>query len=303
METEARVDGGHYSGGNAFLELGSTSIKYYLVPSSGEDAGSVERELKVPWDLGYDVFEHGRISPRSISHCLEVLRSFQREVPEIPLAHATAVGTAALREAQNADLFLRILWDELQLKIHVIEGGIEAFLLEVGFRHSVESFPTALFDLGGGSTEFIEYLSTSSTRKTSVPLGAIRLDAQLRRTRDLFDYIREGRRTSERVLKEHLGGNLPDYRELLGTGGTVRAIVKCAGRDEFDLDDVRRLIQREVAGPVWSDLAAHRRKLLLPGLVAVEGLFQHLEIERVVHRTASVKRGLISFTRMLPVGE
>lgn len=285
---------------SAFLEFGSTSIKFYVTAASGGRAGHVIHETKVPWDLGYDVFDHGRISPRSISHCLATLRGFQADMPEISLEGVTAVGTSALREAQNVEIFLRVIRDELGLEIQIIEGGIEAFLLETGFRDLVDRYPTGLFDLGGGSLELIEYLSPASTRKTSVPLGAIRLHCHLRRERDLFEYVREGRRRAEAALREHVGATSPAYPTLLGTGGTVRAIVQCAGADEFDLVLIRELIQREIHGPVWADLSAHRRKLLLPGLLAVESLFTTLDVERILYRKASVKRGLIALSSMLP---
>ncbi len=291
-----------YTSKNAFLELGSTSIKFYLVAASGENAGEVEHEEKIPWQLGYDVFEHQRISPRSISHCLSTLRKLAQSFPEVPLEAVTAVGTAAMREAQNAELFQRVLWDELRVKIHIIEGGIEAFLLETGFRSMVEIYPTGLFDLGGGSLELIEYLSAASTRKTSVPVGAVRLHSQLRRARDLFEYIGNGRKVARRTLIEHLIGKPPVYPELIGTGGTVRAIVQCVGSEEFGVEDVQRLIQQEVHGPVWSQLKPHRRNLFLPGLLAVEALFTTLGAERILQRQASVKQGLVSFTRILPSG-
>lgn len=290
----------HYTRKNAFLELGSTSIKFYVVSGAGETAGDVEHEEKIAWDLGHDVFAHGRISPRSISCCLKTLRRLQDDYPEIPFDTLTAVGTSALREAQNVDIFRRVLWDELRLKIHIIEGGIEAFLLETGFREMVETYPTGLFDLGGGSLELIEYLSSGSTRKTSVPLGAIRLHCELRRTRDLFDYVREARRRVVETIQENLIGQLPVYPDLIGTGGTVRAAVGCVGRGEIFLEDVQSLIQREVHGPVWDHLQPHRRRLFLSGLLIIEGIFTTLQVQRIQHRQASVKRGLISFTSMLP---
>jgi exopolyphosphatase/pppGpp-phosphohydrolase len=288
---------------DAYLELGSTSIKFYLLEGEDGDGGGdgVRRECKIPWSLGYDVFEHGRISPRTISHCVATLKELRDEFPQVLFEKVPAVGTAALREAQNSDLFQRILWEELRLKIHVIEGGIEAFLLETGFREMVEEYPTALFDLGGGSNEIIEYLSPASTRKTSVPVGAVRLQCQLRRTRDLYEYVREGRRIVARTLREYLVGELPRYREIIGTGGTVRAIVQSLEREQFALDDVRTLVQEEIHGDVRCSLQPHRRKLFLPGLLAVEGMFTTLGVERVVYRSASVQRGLVSFTRMLPV--
>ncbi|MBN1441190.1 MAG: hypothetical protein JXA90_00710, partial [Planctomycetes bacterium] len=281
----------NYTRKNGFLELGSTTIKLYVVPPGGEHAGEVEREIKVPWDLGYDVFEKGRISPGTVSHCLRTLREFQQQFPEIPFETVAAVGTAALREAQNAEVLQRILWEDLRLKIQIIEGGIEAFLLETGFRSMVEAYPTALFDLGGGSLELIEYLTHASTRKTSIPVGAIRLHCQLRRTRDMCEYVREGRRKVASALREHLSDQLMAYDTLLGTGGTVRAITRCAGREEFEIGEIQDLIQREIHGPIWHDLDPHRRKLLLPGLIAVEGLFTTLGVERILYRKASVKRG------------
>jgi len=301
-------DVSHYTPRNAFLEFGSTSIKFYLVGTAGDTAGQVEKELKIPWDLGYDVFQHSRISPRTVALSLATLRRLQREHPEIPFETVTAVGTAALREAQNADVFQRVLWDELRLRIHIIEGGIEAFLLETGFRDSVDAYPTGLFDLGGGSLELVEYLSEYSTKKTSLPLGAIRLHCQLRHTPDLFSYIREGRRKVESTIRAHFLGkgilsSKPTYRELIGTGGTARAIVDILGKEVFNLEDLRSVLEREVHGPVWDQLAPHRRKAFLPGVLAIEGLFTTLGLEKVVYKTASVKRGLMTLMSLIPTAK
>lgn len=293
----------NYTPKTAFLEFGSTSIKFYLIHLAGDAAGQVEKEVKIPWDLGYDVFEHQRISPGTVSRCLLTLRALQEEYPEVPFGTVTAVGTAALREAQNIEVFRRLLWEEIRVHIRIIEGGIEAFLLETGFRDSVDSYPTALFDLGGGSLELVEYLTPNSTRKTSVPLGAIRLHCQLRHTRDLLEYIDQGRHIAEKVLREQLLEHTRAYTELIGTAGTVRAIVKIAGKDTITWEDVHELIQREIRGPVWHDLPPHRRKLLLPGLLIIESLFSALGIERITHRAASVKSGLLNLARLLPAGE
>jgi exopolyphosphatase/pppGpp-phosphohydrolase len=292
-----------YTPKTGFLEFGSTSIKFYVVGLGGSAGGQVEKEVKVPWDLGYDVFQHSRISPRSVTKCLATLRKLQDDYPEIPLGSVTAVGTAALREAQNAEVLQRVLWDELRIRIHIIEGGIEAFLLEMGFRNSIDTYPTGLFDLGGGSLELVEYLSPHSTKKTSLPVGAIRLHCRLKYTRDLFSYISEGQDLVRQTIREHLVGQTPPYRSLIGTGGTVRAIVGILGKDEFTGEDIRGILSREIHGPTWEDMSPHRRKVLLPGLIAIDGLFTTLTLERVVYRTASVKRGLMSLMSLIPHAE
>ena len=285
---------------NAYIEFGSTSIKLYIVPSAAGDSADVERERKVPWSLGYDVFSYGRISPRTMAHCISTLKSLRREFSGISFEDVTAVGTAALREAQNAAIFQRQLESELGLRIQIIECGIEAFLLETGFRNMVKDFPTALFDLGGGSNEIIEYLNPASTRKTSIPVGAIRLHCQLRRARTLYNYVEQGRLVVEREMKAQMPERMPKYSEMLGTGRTVRAIVKSLGRDSFGFEDLQELIQREIHGEIWSTMPKHRRLLFLPGILSVEVLFRTMGVRKVTYRKASVKEGLISFTSMLP---
>src|SRR5262245_50076567 len=209
-----------YGPRTGFLEFGSTSIKFYIIALTGKKAGQVAEEVKIPWEIGYDVFLHQRISPGTMSRCLGALRDLRERFPDIAFEGVTAIGTSALREAQNVEVFRRMLQETLRVKLHIIEGGIEAFLLETGFKDSVETYPSALFDLGGGSLELVEYLSPSSTKKTSLPVGAIRLHCILRPHRDLFSYVREGRRYVLSTFREQLIGPTPAVRELVGTGGT-----------------------------------------------------------------------------------
>lgn len=296
------TDSDNYTPRNGFLEFGSTSIKFYLVALAGERAGQVEEEIKFPWDLGFDVFSNGHISPSSISFCMRTLEDLSQRFPEIPFEGVTAIGTAALREAQNVEIFRRLLLEKLGLKLNIIEGGIEAFLLETGFRNSVDVYPTGLFDLGGGSLELVEYLNLHSTRKTSVPVGAIRLHCRLRRKQDIFDYIRAGREYALETLKTMLEPKKGMYSELIGTGGTVRAVAAALENDEFALEEVQSLIQEEIHGLPQSDLKPYRRRVFLPGLLVVEALYPALGLRRVKYRPASVKGGLISLARLIPMG-
>jgi len=284
-----------------FLEFGSTSIKFYVVEIAGEKAGEIVEEVKVPWDVGYDVFLQGRIGPGTMALCLEALRNLRARFPDIAFEGVTGVGTSALREAQNVEVFKRMLKETLRVKLHIIEGGIEAFLLETGFKEKVREYPTALFDLGGGSLELVEYLSPSATKKTTIPVGAIRLHCRLRRRTDLFDYVREGRRIIVEGLREHLVGTPPKFQLLVGTGGTVRSVVQMLKDDRFDLLDIQRLIQQEIHGRPAHGLPPHRRRVFLPGLLVIECLFSVLRIDEISYQSASVKKGILSLARMIPM--
>ena len=285
---------------SGFLEFGSTSIKFYIMELTGEKAGQVTGEIKVPWDIGYDVFREQRISPGTMSRCLAALRDLKEKFPDIAFEGVTGVGTCALREAQNVEVFRRMLLKVLGVKLHIIEGGIEAFLLEIGFKDRVQEYPTGLFDLGGGSVELVEYLSPVSTRKTSIPVGAIRVHCALRRQVDLFEYVKAGRRYVLDVFHSSLGGPAPGLKELMGTGGTVRAIVQTLGKECFTRGDISRLIQQEIHGSVQRDLLRHRRSAFLPGLISVECLYTALGVKEITCRGGSVKQGLMSLAQMIP---
>lgn len=288
----------HIVPGSAFLEFGSTTIKLYVSRSDTDSADGVAKEAlvketKVPWSLGYDVFQTGRIRPETIERCVRSLRDFQRRFPDVPFSSATAVGTAALREAANTQDLQAAIQEALGLKIQIIEGGIEAFLLETSFRDAVESFPTGLFDLGGGSLELVQYLSPGTTKKTSLPLGAVRLHCQLEHNRDPLAYEEAGRRLATHRILQELNGQIPPYSELVGTGGTVRTIVRLVGRQIFTAEDVEQLVHEELRGDLGDELEPHRQKVFLAGLVIIGSLFSTLELERVIYKSASVKLGLI----------
>jgi len=116
-------------------------------------------------------------------------------------------------------------------------------------------------------------------------------------------YVREGRALVLETLRTHLVGSPPRIRGLVGTGGTVRAVVQSLGSDTFTIGDISRLIQGEISGVTGNGLPPHRRRVFLPGLIAIECLFPALGVEEISYRTASVKRGLLSLTRMLPVAQ
>lgn len=291
----------NYTPRNGFLEFGSTSIKFYLVALSGDHAGEVEKEIKIPWDLGFEVFQNEHISPGSINFCLETLTKLSEEYPDIPFEGVTAIGTSALREAQNVEAFRKMLFDKLGLKLGIIEGGIEAFLLETGFKNEIHQYPTGLFDLGGGSLELVEYLSPISTRKTSLPIGAIRVHCALNSARDSLEYIRQGRKFVLETFKKQMQDGIPDYAKVMGTGGTVKAIAKSLRKDTFNLKDVQSLIQEEIHGNTHRDLLPYRRRVFLPGLLVVESLFSALQTKEISFSQASVKGGLISLSRLIPM--
>ena len=92
-----------------------------------------------------------------------------------------ALATAAVREADNGDAFVKRVRALADLDVRIISGQEEARLIYLGVVTGIDLPPgeRALFmDIGGGSTELIVGDSQSHAFLDSLKMGAIRLTAE-----------------------------------------------------------------------------------------------------------------------------
>ncbi len=104
----------------------------------------------------------------------EVARGFGAE-------EIVALATAAVREADNGELFVQRVRELADLDVRVISGQEEARLIYLGCVSGIDLPPetNALFmDIGGGSTELIVGDSAGYSFLDSLKMGAIRLTAE-----------------------------------------------------------------------------------------------------------------------------
>ena len=99
-----------------------------------------------------------------------------RRIAESAGAPMRAVATSAVREAQNADVFLSRA-REIGVEVEVISGVEEARLIHLGVLQAVPVFDKRLLlcDIGGGSTEVLLGEQGEVLDSRSFKLGAVRL--------------------------------------------------------------------------------------------------------------------------------
>jgi exopolyphosphatase / guanosine-5'-triphosphate,3'-diphosphate pyrophosphatase len=132
-----------------------------------------------------------------------------------------AVGTMALRAADNREDFIRLVREASGLVLQVITGPREAQLV---LSAVLSSFPleekTAIFDTGGGSTELIFLQRGKITKKISIPLGCLGITAGYYGAGVVGKPCLEAAlHEIDSVLKGHGVDEKPDL--LIGVGGTV----------------------------------------------------------------------------------
>lgn len=280
------------------FELGSTSLKFLYRNSThgaaGRSGSSIQR-FKVPWRVGEEVARDGHISGSSILFALrsfeEVLARFRVEChPREIIAFATGV----FREAQNARHFIEIVEKEIGLRIFVLSAEREAALLQALTLSKNFGYPSLVFDLGGGSIQWVSAQTASVCHRGSLRVGVYRV----------FDLIQDlGYEESHRVV-DRLLARFPGVlvRRVVGTGGTARAIRAALGggavMPRADLVDLEMKVLRR--GPPET-LKPHRRPVFLAGLTVVNRIMSSSGAREFVHRDLSVGKGLL--LKVLPFYE
>lgn len=140
----------------AAVDLGSNSFRLVI--------GAVEGDLILPRDdlkasvrLAAGLTPDKWLTPEAMARGWQALKQFAERLADFPPESVRAVATNTLRVAKNAAQFIAEGQELLGFPIEVISGREEARLIYLGVVHTI-AYPAAqtlVFDIGGGSTEFI----------------------------------------------------------------------------------------------------------------------------------------------------
>ena len=125
--------------------------------------------------LGRNLSQTGVIGAEGLAATCEVLKSYVADCRRLGVQRLRAVGTAAMRSAENADA-VRAAFAENGVEVEIISGEQEAALT---FLSAVRDFghdgrPLAVIDVGGGSTEVTLGSDGEITWRKSFPVGAVK---------------------------------------------------------------------------------------------------------------------------------
>lgn len=158
----------------AVVDIGSNSVRL-VVYSGRQRAPSPIFNEKVMAGLGAGLREDGRMSLDSEQKALSALCRYKLLLRHMGVRDAQVVATAAVRDASNADDFVRAV-NDIGFSCEVISAEDEARLSGMGV---VSAFPGAtgiVGDLGGGSLELVQVGDGETSRGISLPLGVLRVE-------------------------------------------------------------------------------------------------------------------------------
>ena len=196
------------------VDLGTNSTRLLVADVDDGHVQEIERRTEIT-RLGEGVDERRKLLPLPIARVRNVLAEYRRELAAQGAERVLAIGTSAVRDAENGEAFLGEVEWSYGFKSRLLSGEEEAELTRRGVANGRELRDgTLVLDIGGGSTELI----TAASRK-SLDLGSVRLTERFLRsdppTRDELDACAD----AVRKVLPALG---PD--SAIGVAGTITTL-------------------------------------------------------------------------------
>jgi exopolyphosphatase/guanosine-5'-triphosphate,3'-diphosphate pyrophosphatase len=264
----------------AAVDLGSLTVRLAVIEVVEPGRFQVILHLREITSLGREVAETGVLSRADQDRTLEALRGFAREIAVRGVTRGQAVATQAVRQAQNGQEFLQEAAGVLNIPLRLLSPEEEAHLTLQGVRSALDpkyldDGPLLVFDVGGGSSEFILVEAGREPVFAGLPLGVLSVS----RARPLGDpphphkvedLKRELRRTLQNFYQPRFGVLLEKSPLLVGTAGSVTTLAAMAQEmSEYDPQRVNNFIlTREMVAEMAELLAIlpEEKRALLPGI-------------------------------------
>ncbi|WP_016703303.1 Ppx/GppA family phosphatase [Pseudomonas chlororaphis] len=287
----------------AAIDLGSNAFRLMIGQPVRRSQGFMIQEVKTlrePVRLA-EGFQEGALDALALDRGWQALARFGKKLRGFEAGRVRAVATSAVREADNAPLFLASAERHLGFRIDVISGHEEARLVYAGVAHTVPGSESMrlVVDIGGGSTELIlgqgaQPLLTESIAIGSATFGARYFPGGAVSAHALQEAERLASLKFEKVARHYrqLG-----WQQAIGSSGTTRFLAKVLkanglnddGQDGITYGGLLRLSLRLLqAGHVkrlrLAGLQSHRLSILPGGLAVMLAAFK---VFGVTHMTPS----------------
>jgi exopolyphosphatase/guanosine-5'-triphosphate,3'-diphosphate pyrophosphatase len=296
----------------AAIDVGSNSVRLVVaevLPSGGYRVLDEERENT---RLAAALTKTGRLDPAAAQATIAALGNFLSIANGYGASQIRAIGTSALRDADDAPEFCARVRKQFKVSIEVISAAEEARMafLSVARAFDISGREVAVADIGGGSTEIVLASSGLVDQVYETRLGTVRVAEECGVTgRASEKQVAAMRGFIDRALRKEIGKPpfVPDM--LYGTGGTFTALASIimasqgqTGQPMWGFRVTRAQIRHLVADLAnlslekrckVAGLNPNRADIIVAGLAIIERVMRHLRVNVVQVHTRGVRDGLL----------
>jgi len=245
----------------ASIDIGTNTI-LLLIAEVGEGEINPLFEMETVVRLGENLQKTGVISSQAMDRGLQTLTQYLKQCQVWEVQKLFAVGTSALREAKNSEVFLRLVKEKLNLSIEVISGEEEAQLSFLAVAKDLQEQEKSILvvDVGGGSTEFILGRGDQISRWISLPLGSVRFTEEFLHSDPVQE--EEWQKMEQEIWKLLI--NIPHSKEplsIVAVGGTATTLASVEqGLEDFIAERIHHFVLEKEA--LKNQLLLYRTKTI-----------------------------------------
>jgi exopolyphosphatase/guanosine-5'-triphosphate,3'-diphosphate pyrophosphatase len=290
----------------ALIELGSNATRLLLAEVSLGAGYRVVQQERVQTRLASGPARE--LSARAVRDTLAVVRKFVRSLPAGNGLTMIAVATAAVRDAENRVTLLNPLIHKYGLNVVILSPHDEACLGTLAVLHHLPMQDGLVADLGGGSLQLTRVSAGRVEHTASVPLGAVRMSERFFKTDPPAAEEVKALRSEVEAQLHCAMPSPPCGGDLIGIGGTVRALasLQLAARADEATRHGLRLREKDVVAiraqlesvPLQRrrcvpGLRPERADIIVAGVVVIEELMRAAGFSALTVSTFGVRDGFL----------
>ena len=305
----------------ATIDIGTHSVLLLITEKNQSGAIISIADEATLTRIGEGMGSHNIFVTAGMERTLAVLKKYKTICDKHGVKKIIAVGTAAFRKAGNAKEFVAQVQKECGIAIEIISGEREAALT---WRAASTDFGNdiVVVDIGGGSTEIIEYDRTmvrscdgKKTKCISLPIGSVILTEQFCHSDPISDHDYKNLKSQITKALKNYRTIVPSYnRTLIATAGTATTLgaiqKKMTTYKHAEIHGSKLTLQelKKIIADLKSKTIAERKKIaglepgradvILAGATLLEKIASHFSAKEITVSDRGVRWGLVYETQI-----
>lgn len=289
---------------HAIIDIGSNSIRLTLYEITSESFKLLFREKIMAGLAGY--VENGALSAEGIECACTGLLKFQNILKTLEIKNVSVFSTAALRNISNSKEALSAIRNATGYFVEILGGEEEALLGYTGAMREFELESGIFFDIGGASTEIVDFNDGKPLNLESFPVGALSLYHRcVKRILPGEDSLRRLMFTIKETVDIHEKPSI--HKDMIvGIGGTARAALKfskyyckladdCCSITAMQLDALSSFLcsGKKSALNLILRLEPERIHTLIPGILIMQHIVKVFHAKEIIIGKYGVREGYL----------
>lgn len=289
----------------AVIDMGANTIRLSIYSVENEVVKQLVNKKETAGLFSY--VENGTMSKAGMVKGCLVLENFQDILRNLKITNLYVFATASLRNISNTQEATDFIRARTGICVEVLSGEEEARLGFVGALHVAGISDGILIDIGGGSTELVEFQNREILMASSMPLGSLSL--YLKHVDKLFPTNKECNDIQSDVihkLQKFKPFNTSGHKILYGIGGTVRATARLNNafynmphdNREITAEHLASLLRKfrmshNLALKTILKVAPERIHTLIPGMVILKTVADYCNSNIILANKFSIREGYL----------